>query len=1037
MSVILTSVGGILSLLDEPNDQLISFSLKKLVSPYEGGLNPGDTLAGAGSVGGMSLLDVFWHEIANKDTLVRIEELSEDKTFPDHELASLVCSKVYYHLGAFDVALRFALGAGKLFDVNQRSEYVETIIAKCIDSYTQKKVSGEASEEIDPRQEAIVNQMFDRCFRDGQFRQAMGIAIETHRMDIFVDSIKKSREGRDSMLSYAFRVVMTLIPSRSYRNELLKQLINLYRESDAQTPDFVQMVQCLIFLDDTDTVAGILETLSQGTKDDILMAYQIAFDLYESATQQFLNNILQAIKRTAPIPAAIEGKPLPATSSTEASGEAMEVEGEGGEASEDAKPEAEKNPEKSAVQEPKIEDLSDKQRAQQSTLEKLGQILSGSKSIFVHLQFLIRNDKSDLLILKQTKDAVRVSICHTATVIANGFMHSGTTHDSFLRDNLDWLSRATNWAKLSATASLGVIHRGHEKDSLALMQTYLPKDSASGTGYAEGGGLYALGLIHANHGADITDYLIGQLKEGSNEPLRHGGCLGLGLAAMGTHRADVYEQLRSNLYQDDAVTGEAAGLALGLVELGSKSEDAIRDMVAYAQETQHEKILRGLAVGIGLVMYGRLEEADPLIESLCNDKDAILRRSGMYTIAMAYCGTGNNKAIKRLLHVAVSDVNDDVRRAAVMSLGFLLFKTPEQCPGLVSLLSESYNPHVRYGAAMALGIACAGTGSKRALALIEPMTNDSVNYVRQGALIASALILIQHTETTCPKVKHFRSMYSRYIGEKHEDVMAKFGAILAQGIIDAGGRNVTVSLQSRTGHTNMMAVVGMLVFTQYWYWFPLSHFLSLAFTPSCVIGLNENLDMPVMKIKSNAKPATYAYPPPLEEKKKEDKEKVATAVLSITAKQKKKDAAAAKKAASGGASGAASSDKPEKMDVEEEKKDAGSEKKDKEGAGEKKEDAKKDEEKKEEKKPDPTFDVLNNPARVMKPQLQVISLEQPARYKPVKDISIGGIIMMKKIDGEGGAADEEEEIVKPVEIKRELGDVEEEPEPPEPFEYTE
>ena len=90
----------------------------------------------------------------------------------------------------------------------------------------------------------------------------------------------------------------------------------------------------------------------------------------------------------------------------------------------------------------------------------------------------------------------------------------------------------------------------------------------------------------------------------------------------------------------------------------------------------------------------------------------------------------------------------------------------------------------RYGAAMALGIACAGTGSKEALALIEPMTNDSVNYVRQGALIASALILIQHTETTSPKhVKAFRAMYSRFIGEKHEDVMAKFGAILAQVIL--------------------------------------------------------------------------------------------------------------------------------------------------------------------------------------------------------------------------------------------------------------
>ena len=52
-------------------------------------------------------------------------------------------------------------------------------------------------------------------------------------------------------------------------------------------------------------------------------------------------------------------------------------------------------------------------------------------------------------------------------------------------------------------------------------------------------------------------------------------------------------------------------------------------------------------------MYERLEEADTLITSLCSDKDPILRRSGMYTIAMAYCGTGNNQAIRRLLHVAV------------------------------------------------------------------------------------------------------------------------------------------------------------------------------------------------------------------------------------------------------------------------------------------------------------------------------------------------------------------------------------------------
>jgi len=38
-------------------------------------------------------------------------------------------------------------------------------------------------------------------------------------------------------------------------------------------------------------------------------------------------------------------------------------------------------------------------------------------------------------------------------------MHAGTTSDEFLRQNLEWLSRATNWSKFSATAALGVIHK--------------------------------------------------------------------------------------------------------------------------------------------------------------------------------------------------------------------------------------------------------------------------------------------------------------------------------------------------------------------------------------------------------------------------------------------------------------------------------------------------------------------------------------------------------------------------------------------------
>lgn len=58
------------------------------------------------------------------------EILYEDTAFTQHKLAALVASKVYYHLGSFEDSLIYALGAGELFDVNARNEYVDTTIGK-------------------------------------------------------------------------------------------------------------------------------------------------------------------------------------------------------------------------------------------------------------------------------------------------------------------------------------------------------------------------------------------------------------------------------------------------------------------------------------------------------------------------------------------------------------------------------------------------------------------------------------------------------------------------------------------------------------------------------------------------------------------------------------------------------------------------------------------------------------------------------------------------------------------------------------------
>ena len=68
------------------------------------------------------------------------------------------------------------------------------------------------------------------------------------------------------------------------------------------------------------------------------------------------------------------------------------------------------------------------------------------------------------------------------------------------------------------------------------------------------------------------------------------------------------------LFNDSAVAGEAAAMGMGLVMMGSASPKALEEMIGYAHDTNHEKIIRGLALGLAMTMYGREGE----VSSPCN-----------------------------------------------------------------------------------------------------------------------------------------------------------------------------------------------------------------------------------------------------------------------------------------------------------------------------------------------------------------------------------------------------------------------------------
>lgn len=81
----------------------------------------------------------------------------------------------------------------------------------------------------------------------------------------------------------------------------------------------------------------------------------------------------------------------------------------------------------------------------------------------------------------------------------------------------------------------------------------------------------------------------GPAQHAALQVTQHGACLGLGLAGLGSGDDEVFEDLKNVLYLDSAVAGEAAGLALGLLHVGTATEKAT-EMLAYAHDTQHEKV---------------------------------------------------------------------------------------------------------------------------------------------------------------------------------------------------------------------------------------------------------------------------------------------------------------------------------------------------------------------------------------------------------------------------------------------------------------
>lgn len=154
-------------------------------------------------------------------------------------------------------------------------------------------------------------------------------------------------------------------------------------------------------------------------------------------------------------------------------------------------------------------------------------------------------------------------------------------------------------------------------------------------------------------------------------------------------------------------------------------------------DNQHDRIAAGLAIGIALVFTDTERQGDALLRQFTASGNEYTRMAGVLGLGLAHAGHHQDvevvsewvcevRVTHRLLRVISSDVSPTVRRNAVVALGLLYADAPAAFVPTALLLLQSYNPYIRYAAALISGLINAGTGDAVLAEALMKLMNDNV-----------------------------------------------------------------------------------------------------------------------------------------------------------------------------------------------------------------------------------------------------------------------------------------------------------------------
>lgn len=460
-------------------------------------------------------------------------------------------------------------------------------------------------------------------------------------------------------------------------------------------------------------------------------------------------------------------------------------------------------------------------------------------------------------------DSVRHNL---AAAFVNAFANAGFGNDKMMlvdEDKESWVWKTKSDGQVSTVASMGMLLLWDIENGLDRIDkyTYAPEPEIAA------GAMLAIGIMNSGVRIDSEPAfaLLGDPEKlNHKDPIMRTACImGLGLSYAGSNKDDVLELLLP-IIQDSSQSMQIsamAALACGLVFVGSSHPDVTEAIITTLLDDDRKSQLtdkwsRFLALGLGLLFFGRQEEVDVILETLKAVDHPVARPTAVMAEICAWAGTGAVLKIQELLHICNEEMKDSEDRKgeellqAYAVLGIALVAMGEDVGQEMVLrqfghLMHYGAPNIRRAVPLAMGLVSPSNPQMKVYDTLSRYSHDNDRDVAVNAIFAMGLLGAGTNNARLAQLlRQLAGFYAR-------DQEALFMVRIAQGLLHMGKGTLSINpfhtdrqILSRVATAGLLAVLVAMIDASKFITLDshyLLYFIVTAMHPRFLVTLDEDL----------------------------------------------------------------------------------------------------------------------------------------------------------------------------------------------------